>query len=74
MANKASPFTIRDDGRKQWRHQDGDYYLVTGVCTDGKRFTIQRSTWFTASCINLYRGSKWLVRGGKRYLIERVWN
>ena len=58
-----------------WEQQDGDIYVATGVDTRGKRFkAIKSKSWFHISCINLYRGNKWLQRDGKRYLIESVWN
>jgi hypothetical protein len=57
------------NGRAEWEHLDGDSYLVTGVDRNGKRFTIRASSWRYASGINVWRGNKWLVRDGKRYLI-----
>jgi hypothetical protein len=57
-----------------WTHQEGDLYVVTGVLTNGKRFALTTHSWPHASGINLYRGSKWLYRGGKRRLIIRVYN
>ena len=57
-----------------WTSEPGDLYIVTGVTVSGKRFAKVFHTWLMASGINLYRGSKWLVRGGKRKLIVRVYN
>lgn len=55
-------------------HQTGDRYHVTGVTVYGKRFRIETDNPYHALAINLYRGSVWLVRGGKRRLIRRVYN
>lgn len=69
-----NPITI-ENGKATWQHQDGDVYVVTGVDTRGIRFKPMRySSWFWANGINLYRGTKWLERNGKRYRIQRVWN
>lgn len=68
-----SPFTI-ENGQKVWTGQEGDKYLVTGRTTDGKKFRSVYSTWRFANGINLYRGNKWLLRGGKRFLICSVYN
>jgi hypothetical protein len=58
-----------------WIHQQGDRYVVTGVDTRGRRFTpIHTDNPVHADGINLYRGSLWGVRNGKRTLIRRVWN
>ncbi|QDK02071.1 hypothetical protein SEA_GIBBLES_114 [Gordonia phage Gibbles] len=68
-----NPIETDQSGTKTWKNKEGDTYLVTGVDVNGKRFKpIVCNTWFHASCINLYRGSRWLVRDGKRYLINRV--
>ena len=69
----SSPLTRTADSLS-WTHQDGDKYVVTGVTTDGQRFRQSYTAWFWARGINLYRGSKWLLRDGKRWLIQRVWN
>lgn len=51
------------------------HYIVTGVDVRGKRFRLQYSKLFHALCINLWRGSVWLVNdNGKRKLVKRVWN
>lgn len=57
-----------------WTHRHSDLYVVTGILTNGKRFALTTRFWSHASGINLYRGSKWLYRGGKRKLIIRVYN
>ena len=49
-------------------------YAVTGVTTDGKRFRLSYSSIMQALGINLYRGSVWEVKNGKRKLIKRVYN
>lgn len=55
--------------------QEGDKFIVTGLLYNSKkRFSNTYSTWSHARCINVWRGSKWLLRNGKRTLIERIWN
>lgn len=62
-------------GEVTWFHLDGDEYIVTGVDTHGKRFKpIRTTSWMHANGINLYRGTKWLERNGRRYRIQKVWN
>lgn len=58
----------------EWKHQIDDQYCVTGVDRRGKRFRLTFNNWFAARCINVWRGSKWLVRNGKRTLICRIYN
>lgn len=63
------------NGVAEWEHKQGDMYVATGVCPRGKRRgSVTGNSWFHIKRINLYRGSRWLLRGGKRYLIERVIN
>lgn len=62
------------DGRVTWFPQAQDTYLVTGTTTNGKRFSVATKTWAHARGINVWRGSKWLIRDGKRHLIQRVTN
>lgn len=62
------------EGNVTWYHLPGDFYEVTGVDVYGKRFRIVSNTWWHAEGINLYRGTKWLVRNGKRYKIQSVYN
>lgn len=59
---------------KVWDSKHGDTYLVTGVDREGKRFKLSYHNWMFAKQINVWRGSKWLVRDGKRYLIQSVNN
>jgi len=55
-------------------HQVGDKYHVTGVTVNGRRFKSAHSNPMMALSINLFRGSVWQVRGGRRKLIKRVYN
>lgn len=74
MSKTETPVFFRE-GHAVWTELPGDSYVVTGVLTSGRRFpAIHCQDWRHARGINLYRGSKWLVRDGKRYLIQRVWN
>jgi hypothetical protein len=62
------------NGSIEWTPMTGDSYLVTGVDIEGRRFRMTCQTWSHARCINLWCGSKWLVRNGRRHLILRVSN
>ena len=65
---------IGDGGGSSWVENPGDKYVVTGVDTGGKRFSLTYGDWWTAKYINLHRGNRWLLRAGKRWLINSVWN
>lgn len=63
------------EGNRTWTATDAAHYEVTGVDRNGKRFKIATDSWQHANGINLWRGSKWLVRhDGKRELIQTVFN
>jgi len=68
-----STFT-KTAGQVNWIPQEGDTYLVTGVDVRNRRFTYSSNRWTLAQGLNVYRGSKWLIRDGKRHLIQRVYN
>lgn len=71
----SNPIERHPDGGCAWTHQEGDMYVASGVDTHGRRFRAIRSEhWHYINGINLYRGTKWLVRDGKRYKIQTVWN
>src|SRR5690606_7811962 len=58
----------RNNGEVEWEQKPGDLYVVTGVLANGQRFKpITTSSWRHANGINLFRGTKWLLRNGKRY-------
>ena len=72
--SRSSPIKDTPLGQ-QWLPEKGDVYVVTGVLVNGSRFKpIRTASWPYARGINLYRGSRWLERDGKRYLINRVYN
>lgn len=58
----------------EWTEQPGDSYLITGFLVNGRKFKMKCSTWNNARCINVYRGRKYLVRDGKRKLIQTIYN
>lgn len=71
----SNPIEFNPDGGAVWTHLPGDVYICTGVDVYGKRFPAIRTTsWPHAHSINLYRGTKWLERNGKRYRIYSVYN
>ena len=68
-----NPIT-RTNGTASWMAKAGDSFIVTGTRMDGERFTIRTKHWWHARTINVWRGSKWLVRDGRRWLIQRITN
>jgi hypothetical protein len=65
----------REKGQVSWDHKPGDLYLVTGqYYRSNKRFRSVYQDWNYARCINLWKGTKWLLREGKRYKIVSVVN
>ena len=57
--------------------REQDTYEVAGVDRSGRRFKLTfkgEAAEFQAKGINLWRGSVWRVRDGKRTLIDRVSN
>jgi len=70
---KEKPFELVGT-TKIWDHKEGDQYIVTGKDRSGRRFRLFYKNWIMADGINLWSGSKWLVRDGKRYLIKKVRN
>lgn len=58
--------------QRSWWPLEGDSYLVTGVDRRGKRFAVRSTSWFHARGINLWHGSRWLVRDGRKILLTRV--
>lgn len=69
-------FTKEADGSVTWKSEPGDSYVVTGVYYSSLRHfrPIYTVNYNYAMSINLYRGSVWLLRNGRRYLIKRVYN
>lgn len=65
---------VKEGPNKGWTHQHGDQYKVTGTTVDGKKFSKVYSDWQTAQAINVYRGTKWLIRDGKSFVIQRIYN
>jgi hypothetical protein len=61
-------------GKKNWVHIQGDVYVVTGIDCSRIRFQVFTQNWLHAKSINVFRGTRWLLRGGKRWMIERVFN
>jgi len=54
--------------------RDYDSFVVTGKLTNGKQFkAIKTSNAAHAFGINLYDGSVWGVKNGKRTLLKRVY-
>jgi hypothetical protein len=66
--------TKTENGQVTWIHQENDEYLVTGRLTNGRRFRVSTKNWTYAKAINVYRGNKWLIRNGKRYKIQSIYN
>lgn len=51
-----------------------DTFIVTGVDVHNRRFVRHTSTYLMCKAINVYKGSRWLLRDNHRILIERVSN
>lgn len=66
--------TKNSDGTICWTHLKSDYYVVTGTTRDGKRFRTASVEWKWIAGINLWRGTKWLVRNGKQHKLVSVVN
>ena len=69
-----NPLTKHKDGSVSWDSLPEDRYLATGVCRDGKRFRTMSADYKFIRGINLWRGTKWLLRNGKRYKLQSVYN
>ena len=69
-----SPLTHAPNGAVVWTPAPGDYYLVTGKTRAGKRFRFRAENWPLAAAINVWRGTKWLVRDNKRFVIQSITN
>jgi len=52
----------------------GDKFVVTGVDRNGKRFRLVYDSWLMASSVNVWRGNVWLLRNGKRRLLQSTFN
>lgn len=69
------PIIRRADGTAEWTQKPGDFYLVTGRDIEGRRNPPRLcATWREALGWNYYAGARWLVRNGRRYLIQRIGN
>lgn len=69
----SSPISI-SDGIATWEPLPGDSYLVTGTTRSGKRFRFVTPNWHVAAAINVWRGTYWLQRDGRRYKIQSRFN
>ena len=49
-------------------------YLVTGIDKRGKRFALSFNNLLYVMSINLWKGSVWKIKNGKRILIKRFIN
>ncbi len=74
ISKPMNPLTKNKDGTVTWDSLPGDGYLATGVTRDGKRFRTYSVDYRFIRCINLWRGTKWLLRNGKRYKLQSVYN
>lgn len=72
--NKVNPFNKETNGIHEWTALAGDMYMATGKDRNGKRFNIKSHSWMYIRGINVWRGSKWLLRDGRRWLIQRITN
>lgn len=70
----STPIQKLPNGSVAWDKDPDDLYLVTGTDRNGKRFKQTSSNWNYIRCINIWRGTLWLLRGGKRYKIKSYYN
>lgn len=68
-----APAVTYRGGQAEWTHRGGDTYKATGTDRSGRRFRIT-GPWSHIRHINLWRGTKWLVRGGRSYRLVTVTN
>lgn len=68
-----SPFKLRGI-QKTWDAMPGDTYEITGVDCYGKRFKRAGMTWAYCQACNIWCGTRWLRRNGKRHKIQEVFN
>lgn len=68
------PEIIRKNGIAEWKAKPGDAYVVTGLDRRGRRFRLIFASWDIARMINVWRGSFWLLRNNRKYLIQRRFN
>jgi len=66
-------FQREADGNVSWVHMAGDTYLATGVDCHGRRFR-KSGPWAFVRGINIWNGTCWLVRHGRRHRIMQVRN
>ena len=68
-----SPITRTDNGETIWIQEPGDLYLITGKYVhSSKRFRKIYQDWNHVKYINMWAGTKWLLRAGRRYKITTV--
>lgn len=61
------------DGTVLWNHLPGDQYLVEGCNERGERLPqILARVWQVALAIPLSSGRRFLLRAGRRYLLQEV--
>ncbi len=47
-------------------------YVITGILRNGRRFKPITTT--TPQHYNIWQGTIWLIKDGKRKLVKRIWN
>lgn len=67
--------TINGNQVATWDGSQAKHYEVTGVDRYGKRFKRTNLTYLQMMNLNIWRGTKWLVRyDGKRERVTTVYN
>lgn len=74
MPSIQNPDIIKENGQIYWTHKPTDSYLATGKDINGKQFKIASPNYNYVSRINIFNGSIWLVRNGKRIRIRHITN
>lgn len=52
--------------------EPGDTFEVTGTVRNGKRFKLTTNSIRQAKSVNVIKGTRWLIRDGKRSVIGRI--
>jgi hypothetical protein len=71
IMTSTNPITV-ENGKATWTHRAGDTYAVTGTDRNGVRFKRVCGSFAMAKGINTQQGTRWLVRDGRKFRIQRI--
>jgi hypothetical protein len=64
--------TERKGSRVYWIEMPGDTYAITGIAPSGERVRIASPSWHAVKGIQLIKGTRWLLRSGKKWKINSI--